>query len=94
MPRDEATQRPILLMAVLIGNIAATLITAIHIAVTNAVLLEDFYPYNPEVHKQIIRMDDGSSRPIVLNPPLHFYGRSYSACWVCFVSYDCILVAS
>jgi hypothetical protein len=48
-----------------------------------AIELEEFYPYNLSVNEQLIANDDASSRTITLDPPLTYYGRSYTECMVC-----------
>ena len=58
---------------------------AICLVAVQAIPLEEFYPYNLSVNQQLIANDDASSYAITLDPPLTFYGRSYSSCKVFFV---------
>ena len=60
----------------------AVLLVTVQIAVISAVPLEEFFAYRLSSNKQLIANDDGSSLPIVLNPPLRFYGRGYNECQV------------
>ena len=60
----------------------AVLLVTVQIAVICALPLEEFFAYRLSSNKQLIANDDGSSLPIVLNPPLRFYGRSYNECQV------------
>lgn len=52
------------------------------LAVIHAIQLEGFYPYVLVSNERIIANDDASSRLISLQPPLHFYGRTYDECRV------------
>ena len=58
-------------------------VLSVCIAVLDAVSLKEFYPYDLSVNQQLIANDDASSRAIVLDPPLAFFGRTYNSCKVC-----------